>query len=185
MDRLTVARHRYTVGKSFGSALLFAAFDLSTLVMGHKPFRGHLPACKLALVSLLRRCRSAVKCSRLSDRCLVFYEVLSTVAYLHGPPGFCTKSWLSVCQSSWALWQALTTASSRAEPPPFTHSPRGAFKQYSTAPLSPVRFQRLAQGHLNRIFLFTLPECPSLWVKGAPGWKAIICDCVGDSALRK
>lgn len=64
MDRLTVARHRYTVGKSFGTALSFAAFDLSTLVMGHKPFQGYLPACKLALVFLLRRCRSAVKCSR-------------------------------------------------------------------------------------------------------------------------
>lgn len=60
IDRLTVACYSYNVGKFFGAALLIAAFDLSTLVMGHKPFLGHLPACKLALVLLLRRCRSAV-----------------------------------------------------------------------------------------------------------------------------
>lgn len=72
MDRLAVAHHRSTVGEFFGAVLPFAAFDLSTLVMGHKHFPGRLPACKLSLVWSLRRCKSAVKCSQLSGRCLVF-----------------------------------------------------------------------------------------------------------------
>ena len=117
-DRFTVARHRYTVGKSFGAVLLFVAFIylLQSWVINLIP--GNLLTCRLSVVCLLRRCRSAVKCSWLC-------EVLSTVAYLHGPPGFCTKSRLSVCQSSWAPWQELTTTSSRAEPTLFTHSPWG------------------------------------------------------------
>lgn len=147
-DRFTVARHTHTVGKSSGAALLFAAFNPSPLVMGHKPFPGRLPQCRLALVLLLRWCRSAVKCSRLSHCSLVFFfllsffcEDVSLVVYLHGCPGFCTKRLLSVCQSSCALRQTLATAWSRAEPPVFTHPPRGgsngALLMYPWATLKP------------------------------------------------
>lgn len=116
----------HAVSKSFGTALLFAAFDPSTLVIGRKPFLGHLPACRLAVVSLLRRWRSAAELCPLVDFSPVsffflffsfFRKGLSTVAYLHGPPAFCTKSQLSVCQSSCPLWLVRTTAWSRAEQP--------------------------------------------------------------------
>lgn len=100
MNRLTVARHRYTVGKSLGTAL-FAAFDPSTLVLGHRPFLGHLPSCKLAVVLLVRRCRSAVKCSQLSDCSLVF---------LRGPfhsSLFAWTSWLLYKESAQCLPEQL------------------------------------------------------------------------------
>lgn len=70
----------------------------------------------MQIVSGLLTALVYVSCEMQSAQWLLprFYEVLSTVAYMCGPLGFCTKNGLSVWQGSWALWQALTTASSGA-----------------------------------------------------------------------
>lgn len=84
MNRLIVAHHRSTVGKSFGALLLFAAFDPSTVVMGHKHFPGRLPACKLSLVWTLRRCQlwNAV-------------SSMATASFLWGPLHSSLYVWIS------------------------------------------------------------------------------------------
>lgn len=83
--------------------LLFAPFDLSTPVTGHKPFLGHLPACKVALVLFLRLCRSAVKCSQLGDCCLSFFPLWGP----HHSSSFAWTSWLLYKESAQCLPEQL------------------------------------------------------------------------------